>query len=159
MRELALVLPGDVWLIGLTATRLAGVSLEGGGGVSGRRAGAGSRSSAGTERLRRRPGGGRRLRHRAQGHRRGDPGRRRSSELAEEEEAVAATKSAPTRVGGDECRTREFIAKFAIVVAFDAAPVPAGSEEAEAATGRTGEVEDSRRLRRSRKADEMKAAD
>jgi hypothetical protein len=29
----------------------------------------------------------------------------------------------PSDAGSDECRTHKFIAKFAIVVAFDAAPV------------------------------------
>ncbi len=61
-----------------------------------------------------------------------------SSELGEEgeESATAQLKSAPARRSSedDECRTREFIAKFEIVVAFDAAPLPASGEaEGEAA--------------------------
>jgi hypothetical protein len=56
-----------------------------------------------------------------------------SSELGEEDETMASTEvGAATGSSGDECRTREFIAKFAIVVAFDAAPVPT-EESAEAA--------------------------
>jgi hypothetical protein len=34
--------------------------------------------------------------------------------------------------GGSDCRTRNFIAQFQMVVAFDAAPVPATATEAEA---------------------------
>ena len=73
------------------------------------------------ERLRRRPGRGGRIRHRAEGHRRGHPGRgavlrtRQQGRRGGWSAAVAAT----------DCRTREFIAKFSLVVAFDAAPVPA----------------------------------
>lgn len=127
MRELSLVLPSDVWLVGLTATAAPGVSVEGGSGgdTSGMRAAA--------------PGPALEL-----------------SGCADGQEAVAGFVTAledidgVTRVGvqsselpekgsgagsgggdssDDECRTRKFIAKFAIVVAFDAAPV------AESATG------------------------
>jgi Tfp pilus assembly protein PilN len=133
MRELALVLPHDVWLVGLTATAAPGVSVEGGGG-----------------------GGS------ASGMRGAIPGPALElSGCAKGQEAVAGFVTAlkdidgVTRVGvqsselpekaeggegggggsgssGDECRTRKFIAKFEIVVAFDAAPVAeeAGGEEA-----------------------------
>ena len=46
-----------------------------------------------------------------------------SSELSPQEEG-AATSGGSGSEGGSECRTRKFIAKFKIVVAFDAAPVP-----------------------------------
>jgi hypothetical protein len=58
-----------------------------------------------------------------------------SSELGEEEgteEAASTEVGANTGSTGDECRTRAFIAKFALVVAFDAAPVP--SEESSEST-------------------------
>ena len=41
---------------------------------------------------------------------------------------------AATASTGDECRTRDFIAKFSLVVAFDAAPVPSPEGEGEAST-------------------------
>ena len=128
MRELALILPDDVWLVSLTATAAPGVGVEGGGGDS-----SGMRAAV--------PGPALEL-----------------SGCAKGQEGVAGFVTAledidgVTRVGvqsselpesgddsgggggggdstGDECRTRETIAKFAIVVAFDAAPV------AETATG------------------------
>jgi Tfp pilus assembly protein PilN len=130
MRELSLVLPSDVWLVGLRATAAPGVNVEGGGGgdTSGMRAAA--------------PGPALEL-----------------SGCADGQEAVAGFVTAledidgVTRVGvqssqlpegdegggssdtGDECRTRKSIAKFGIVVAFDAAPVaaPLSGEEASAA--------------------------
>jgi Tfp pilus assembly protein PilN len=129
MRELALVLPGDVWLVGLTGTAAPGVALEGGstGDSSGMRAAV--------------PGPALEL-----------------SGCAKGQEAVAGFVTAledidgVTRVGvqsselpekgsggsgggggsdsaSDECRTQKFIAKFAIVVAFDAAPVSASASE------------------------------
>jgi Tfp pilus assembly protein PilN len=132
MRELSLILPEDVWLVGLTATAAPGVSVEGGGsGDTGN-----MRSSV--------PGPALELSGCAKGH-----------------EAVAGFVTAledidgVTRVGvqsselpekgsggggegggGEsnsvECRTHDWVSKFAIVVAFDAAPVSetAGGEEA-----------------------------
>lgn len=119
MRELALVLPSDVWLVSLDAS----VSSGSGGGDSG----GNLRAAA--------PGPALQL-----------------SGCAREQEGVAGFVTAlkdidgVTRVGvqssqladaqsgagggddgGDDCRTREFIAKFEIVVAFDAAPVAASA--------------------------------
>ncbi|HWM55839.1 MAG TPA: PilN domain-containing protein [Solirubrobacterales bacterium] len=125
MRELALILPSDAWLVSLTATATPSVSVGGGGG------GGGSDLRAAT------PGPALEL-----------------SGCADGQEAVAGFVTAlkdiegVTRVGvqsselndqaaggagggGDDCRTRDFIAKFDLVVAFDAAPIPAiGTEEA-----------------------------
>jgi hypothetical protein len=57
-----------------------------------------------------------------------------SSELSQKEEASTGTSSGSEESNeGNECRTRSFIAKFEIVVAFDAAPVSiteAGTEVA-----------------------------
>lgn len=137
MRELALVLPHDVWLVGLTATASPEVTLEGGsGGGSG---GAGLRSAV--------PGPALELSGCATGQEavagfvtalKDIDGVTRvgvqSSELGEEEES-AEGEAASTEVGantgtsGGECQTRAFIAKFEIVVAFDAAPVPSSGEE------------------------------
>lgn len=125
MRELSLLLPGNVWLVGLTATAAPDVSVEGGatGDTSSMRAAS--------------PGPALEL-----------------SGCADSQDAVAGFVTAledidgVTRVGvqssalpeksetdsgggedseGDECRTREYIAKFGIVVAFDAAPVVAAA--------------------------------
>jgi Tfp pilus assembly protein PilN len=137
MRELALVLPGDVWLTGLTATASPEVSLEGGSG------------SSGTLRAQV-PGPALELGGCATGQDavagfvaalKDIDGVTRvgveSSELGEEEEpgeGGAVEAGASTGSTGDECRTRQFIAKFAIVVAFDAAPLPAPEGEGESAT-------------------------
>jgi Tfp pilus assembly protein PilN len=127
MRELALVLPSDTWLVTLAGTAAPGVSVEGASGDSALRGAA--------------PGPALQL-----------------TGCAKDQEAVARFVTAlkdidgVTRVGvssselpekgnsdqsgggsdsaSDECRTREFIPKFEIVVAFDAAPVsPAASAE------------------------------
>ncbi|HKB51814.1 MAG TPA: hypothetical protein VKC63_10320 [Solirubrobacterales bacterium] len=134
MRELALVLPSNVWLVGLTATASPTVSVDGGGGSSG----ADLRAQA--------PGPALELNGCASGQEavagfvtalKDIDGVTRvgveSSELGEEKEAVSSTEvGANTGLSGDECRTRDFIAKFALVVAFDAAPVPT-EESAESA--------------------------
>jgi Tfp pilus assembly protein PilN len=128
MRELALVLPEDAWLIGLTATATPDASSGGDGG-----SGSGLRSSA--------PGPALELSGCASGQQavagfvaalKDIDGVTRvgveSSELANEAGGGGSGDS-----DGEECRTREFIAKFQIVVAFDAAPVPAVSGSAEIA--------------------------
>jgi Tfp pilus assembly protein PilN len=140
MRELALVLPSDVWLTGLTATASPEVSVEGGGGGG---------SSGGTLRAQV-PGPALEMSGCASGQEavagfvtalKDIDGVTRvgveSSELGEEEdpeEAESAESGSNTGSTGDECRTRSFIAKFALVVAFDAAPV-ASEESAEATLG------------------------
>lgn len=138
MRELSLVLPSDVWLVGLTATASPEVSIDGGGG-------SGSGSS-GTDLRAEVPGPALELNGCASGQAavagfvtalKDIDGVTRvgvqSSELGEEEEEVSSTEiGASTGSSGDECRTRAFIAKFAVVVAFDAAPVP--SEESAEST-------------------------
>lgn len=142
MRELSLVLPSNVWLIGLTATVSPSVSVEGG---------AGSASSAGSPLRSGVPGPALELNGCASGQEavagfvtalKDIDGVTRvgvqSSELGEEDETMASTEVGAATGPGDECRTREFIAKFAIVVAFDAAPVPA-EESAEAAVAAPAE--------------------
>jgi Tfp pilus assembly protein PilN len=122
MRELALVLPGDVWLTNLTGTASPQVSVEGAGSV-------GLRSTILGPAL-------------------------ELTGCASSQDAVAGFVQAlkeidgVTRVGvptsalsggsgssssaGGTCQTRDFIAQFQMVVAFDAAPVPveSGSEAA-----------------------------
>jgi Tfp pilus assembly protein PilN len=120
MRELSLVLPADAWLTKLSATAAGGQGSTGGSGGA---------AVAGVT------GPALELNGCATGH-----------------EAVAGFVTAlkdidgVTRVavqsselpgkggggGGEECRTRNFIAQFQIVATFDAAPVPL-AEEAEVA--------------------------
>jgi Tfp pilus assembly protein PilN len=129
MRELSLVLPDNVWLVGLTATAAPGVSIEGGSGgnTSGMRAAI--------------PGPALELNGCASGQDavagfvtalKDIDGVTRvgvqSSELSEKSEG-GGSGGGGSSSGGEECRTREFIAKFEIVVAFDAAPVQPSSEE------------------------------
>jgi Tfp pilus assembly protein PilN len=133
MNELALVLPDNVWLVGLTASAAPGVSVEGGGGGSGMRAAA--------------PGPALELSGCADGQEavagfvttlEDIDGVTRvgvqSSELPDQAEGGGGDGGGGDAESGDECRTREFIAKFEIVVAFDAAPVAASATEGEAAT-------------------------
>jgi Tfp pilus assembly protein PilN len=132
MRELALILPNDVWLVGLTATAAPGVSVEGGTG-----GGSGMRTAV--------PGPALELSGCADGQeavagfvtaledidgvtRVGVQG----SELPQKKEGGASEGGGGSSDSGEECRTREFIAKFEIVVAFDAAPVVESATEGEA---------------------------
>ncbi len=154
MRELALILPHDVWLNSLEAS--ASSEARGSGGASG--GGSLSSSVAG-------PSLG------ISGCATGQDavagfvtalkdidGVTRvgieSSELAGEDEGAGSTGGSGSEGGSGDCRTRSFIAEFKLVVAFDAAPVPlSGSEEAapvtpaekseEAASQETGESEES----------------
>ena len=136
MRELALVFPDDTWLVSLRATATPGVTIESG------------ESGGGSEIPMRKGAPGPALEFKG---------------CAPGQEAVARFVSAlkdidgVTRVGvassslpreesgagdvsgegggnAEDCRTREFIAEFEIVVAFDAAPIPlTGNTEAAAA--------------------------
>jgi Tfp pilus assembly protein PilN len=122
MRELALILPSDVWLVSLDATATSSTAVDGGGGGAELRAGAAGPALA------------------LEGCARGQEGVAgfvtalkeidgvtrvgvESSELPGQGEEAGSGKDS----GGD-CRTREFIAKFSIVVAFDAAPAPIAPE-------------------------------
>lgn len=138
MRELALVLPSNVWLVGLTATAAPEVSVEGGaGGDSGMRAAApgpalemsgcadGQEAVAGFVTALEDIDGVTRVGV-------------QSSELPEEKEG-GDVEGGGNSDSGDECRTRNFIAKFEIVVAFDAAPVAESAMEGEGAPVATTE--------------------
>jgi len=149
MREMSLILPGDVWLTNLTATASPDVSIDGGGG-----------SSSGTNLRGDVPGPAMEVSGCATGQNavagfvtalKDIDGVTRvgveSSELGEEEEEASSTEvGAATGSGGDECRTREFIAKFSLVVAFDAAPIAASATsegEAVASTSESSETSES----------------
>jgi len=125
MRELSLVLPADVWLSGLVATASPSVSIGGEGGGSG----AGVRGQAAGPALE------------LNGCADGQVGVARFAAALKDIDGVtrvavessalpasgdaAGTGSAGEAGGSDvECRTRKFISQFAIVVAFDAAPIP-----------------------------------
>lgn len=125
MRELALVLPNDVWLVGLTASATPGSGGGGGGG--------GLRGSA--------PGPALELSGCAKGQTgvagfvtalKDIEGVTRvgvqSSELPDEgNSGDSGGGGGGGDSGGDECRTRKSIAKFEIVASFDAAPIPLSS--------------------------------
>ena len=125
MRELALVLPHDAWLVSLTATAASGVGLEGGsggGGSSMRAAIAGpALELTGCAKGQEAVAGFVTALKDIDGVTRVGV---QSSELGEEEEGGEGGGGSGGS-GGDECRTHAFIAKFEIVVAFDAAPVAA----------------------------------
>ena len=130
MRELSLILPGDVWLTELNAS--ASPDSTSGGGDSELRGGI--------------PGPALQLEGCATGQEavagfvtalEDIDGVTRvgveSSELPSQEEGSGS--SGESEEGGGDCQTRSFIAKFSLVVAFDAAPVPIVAEgEGEVAT-------------------------
>jgi len=139
MRELSLVLPHDVWLTQLDASA-SGASGEGeSGGLSGSIVGpslelggcaAGQESVAGFVTALKDIDGVTRVGV-------------ASSELPskEEGEATSSTSSSSESGGEGGCQTRKFIAKFSILVAFDAAPVPITAEgEATATATETAET-------------------
>ena len=74
MRELSLILPGNVWLTNLIGTVQPEVSVNGSAGIALRTSTPGP--GPGNRRLRHQPGRGSRLRLQPEGHRRGDAGRR-----------------------------------------------------------------------------------
>jgi Tfp pilus assembly protein PilN len=137
MRELSLVLPGDVWLTELKASASGESGAESGGGLRGSIVGpalelegcaTGQEAVAGFVTVLKDIDGVTRVGV-------------AYSELSAKEEGQA-TEGGGEAGGGSECRTRKFIAKFSIVVAFDAAPVPvtAGGEEAAATATETAET-------------------
>ncbi|HEX6229432.1 MAG TPA: hypothetical protein VFZ41_08250 [Solirubrobacterales bacterium] len=134
MRELSLVFPEDAWLVSLTATASPEVSLEGSGQGGG---------SGETRQLRESaPGPALELVGCATGQEavarfvtalKDIDGVTRvaiaSSELPDENSG-AGDVAGESGGGNEDCRTREFISKFELVVAFDAAPIPVvGSSE------------------------------
>jgi Tfp pilus assembly protein PilN len=124
MRELSLILPDNVWLVSLEATASPGASTgsTGGGGTGGN-----LRESV--------PGPALQI----SGCASGQPGVAGFVTALKDIDGVTRVGVQSSELsagsgesGGEDCRTRDFIAKFEIVVAFDAAPVPEGSSETEA---------------------------
>jgi len=123
MRELAIVLPGDVWLTTLSGTANPGVSIEGGGSAALRTSipgpalelngcATGQDAVAGFVQALKQIDGVTRVGV-------------ESSELGEKSGEGGAASG-----GGTDCQTRSSIAQFQMVVAFDAAPISStGAEE------------------------------
>lgn len=127
MRELSLVLPGNVWLTGLVASASSGTSSgvsggsEGGGGL--RQAVAGpaleiSGCSTGQAGVAGFVGALKDM----------DGVTRVGVESSALPSVGTASGTGEGGEGSSNCRTRDFIAEFKIVVAFDAAPVPVEGE-------------------------------
>lgn len=126
MNELALVLPSDVWLVQLAGTVSPAVQVESGPELELRDAVAGPAleivgcatgqdAVAGFVADLEDIDGVTRVGFAA-------------SERPEEESATAATETTSGSAdAGGECRTRDFITRFEIVVAFDAVPVPSSA--------------------------------
>lgn len=139
MRELALILPHDVWLTELSASASPESQAgEGGGGGALRGSvlgpalvlggcATGQESVAGFVTALKDIDGVTRVGV-------------ESSELPKQEEG-AGNAGASEGGGGSGCQTREFIADFHLVVAFDAAPVPITVEGEEAAATATEAAE------------------
>ncbi|HKO38060.1 MAG TPA: PilN domain-containing protein [Solirubrobacterales bacterium] len=140
MRELALILPGDAWLTSLTASASAEAGVSGGAsGLRGAVPGpalelsgcaAGQESVAGFLNALKDIEGVTRV------------------AVASSELPDAASNEGGGGGGGsggsdDECRTRDFIARFEIVVAFDAAPVPVAAAAGAEPTAVTDEPSES----------------
>jgi Tfp pilus assembly protein PilN len=136
IRELSLVLPADVWLTELNAS--ASGAAEGGSGLSGSIVGPSMELEGCTV--------GQESVARFVTALKDIDGVTRvavaSSELPSKAEGEASSGGEESE-GGSECRTRKNIAKFKIVVAFDAAPVPITAEgegEAPATATETAET-------------------
>lgn len=135
MRELALILPGDVWLVELEASAAAGSSggsaaVPGIAGPSLVLTGCadGQEGVAGFVTALKDIDGVTRVGV-------------ESSELPEQQAGGGSGGGGSD--DGDECRTRDFIARFEIVAAFDAAPVPPSTSAGGAApVATTTESED-----------------
>lgn len=126
MRELSLILPEDAWLVSLSASASSASRATGDGGGDGSLRGAvpgpaleiegcaaGQESVAGFVTALKDIDGVTRVGV-------------ESSELGEggSDPAASGSGEAAAEGGNSDCQTRDFIAKFSLVVAFDAAPVP-----------------------------------
>ena len=142
MRELSLILPEDAWLVSLNASAspTAATGGEGSGG------GGSLRPSV--------PGPALEIEGCAAGQEavagfvtdlKDIDGVTRvgveSSELGEETGSASGSGEASSQGGNTDCQTRNFIAKFSLVVAFDAAPVPPSTTAVPTATAPAEETE------------------
>lgn len=125
MNELSLVLPHNVWLTELTASASPDSGAGGGAGLRGSAAGpalelqgcaTGQDAVAGFVTALKDIDGVTRVGV-------------ESSELGTKEEGAGSTEeSSGSEAGSGECQTHRWIAKFEIVIAFDAAPIPMVAE-------------------------------
>jgi Tfp pilus assembly protein PilN len=135
MRELALVLPGNVWLTNLTGTASPGVTVEGSTSTSLRESVSGpALEMTGCANSQDAVAGFVQALKEIDGVTRVGV---QSSALGGAAEG-ASSGSASSASG--TCQTHSFIAQFQLVVAFDAAPVVATSSEGEAVTPPTTEA-------------------
>jgi Tfp pilus assembly protein PilN len=138
LRELAIVIPEDVWLTSLTATVSPAVQLSGSGSSSSSSSGStasGMGSVQGPALQIEGCGAGHEAVARFLAALRDIDGVTRVSVLSSDrpEPSTATEASSAEGAGGGggtagDCATRDFISKFAIVAAFDAVPVSAGAE-------------------------------
>ena len=122
MRELALILPSDVWLTNLSGTAGPGVSIDGGGGGSLRGAIAGPAfelSGCASDH------------DSVAGFVQALEGIDGVTRVGVQSSAIGDSGEAGAGAG---CEAATSIAQFQMVVAFDAAPAPADAAESEAAT-------------------------
>lgn len=124
LRELALVLPGDVWLTNLTGTASSGVSVEGAASVSLR----GSVTGPALELT-----GCARSQEAVAGFVQALKGIDGVTRVGVPTSAVGGSSGGGTSGAGSTCQTRDFIAQFEMVAAFDAAPVSSTMATGEAA--------------------------
>ncbi len=127
MRELSLILPSNVWLVNLTASAAPGVGVNGGGGGGGSALRSGAAGPAldlkGCADSQQAVAGFVTSLEDIDGVTRVGvqsselPGRASGAGVSPNGEAGSGSTS-------EDCRTRNFIAQFQLVVAFDAAPVP-----------------------------------
>jgi Tfp pilus assembly protein PilN len=123
LRELALVLPSDVWLVNVTGTASPDVETDDGAGIETRASVPGPAleivgCAPGQEAV----AGFVSALYDIDGVTRVGVAQSLRPDLAVQNGAAGSTAGAGQQ--GDDCRTRDFIARFEIVVAFDAAPVP-----------------------------------
>lgn len=131
MREMSLILPSDVWLVNLTATANPGVNVDGGNSGSLRSTVPGpALALTGCAASQNSVAGFVTALNDIDGVTRVGV---ETSELADKKSG-AGVSGGEGGGSSDDCRTRDFIAKFELVVAFDAAPVPiTGGAEGEVA--------------------------
>jgi Tfp pilus assembly protein PilN len=126
MRELSRVLPGDVWLTDMAATATPDASVEGAtssqirGAIAGPAlelsgCAGGQESVAGFVQALKEIDGVTRVAV-------------ESSELGQVDGDSSSSAASDSASSGSDCQTRSFIARFQVVVAFDAAPVAATAE-------------------------------
>ena len=128
MRELALVLPADVWLTNLTGTGSPSVSVEGSGGISLRTSIPGpALELTGCARSQDAVAGFVTTLKDIDGVTR--VGVQSTMLGSQQSSGAASSDSAPSSGGSSSCQTKDFIAQFQIVAAFDAAPIPVNTEE------------------------------